>query len=332
VVWVLQGKCAIETFDLTKKYGDLTAVDHINICIPRGIVYSLLGPNGAGKTTTVNMLSTLLHPTSGDATVMGYSITKDKHEVRRIIGLVPQDLTADDELTGWENVYIQAKLYGLSGEEAKRKTREALEFMELWEQRNRRVSTYSGGMRRRLEIAMSLVNDPQVMFLDEPTLGLDVHSRRHLWSLIRRLKERGTTILLTTHYMEEAETLADRVAIMDHGRIVAEDTPEGLKARIRGDRIYLKLKTPEDAGNVYKALEAEGYEATLDNTTIVVKAERSEEILPNLITVLQGKPLIEIRVVKPNLEEVFIELTGRSLREEHFDSFKYRVMRRRMRS
>ncbi len=326
-------KCAIETFDLTKKFGDLTAVDHINICIPNGIVYSLLGPNGAGKTTTVNMLSTLLHPTSGDASVMGYSITREKHKVRRIIGLVPQDLTADDELTGWENVYIQAKLYGLSSEEAKRKTREALEFMELWEHRDRRVSTYSGGMRRRLEIAMSLVNDPQVMFLDEPTLGLDVHSRRHLWSLITRLKEQGTTILLTTHYMEEAEYLADRVAIMDRGRIVAEDTPDGLKARIRGDRIYLKLKTPGDATQVHKALLDEGYEASLDNDTIVVKAERSEEILPGLITILQGRPLVEIRVVKPNLEEVFIELTGRSLREgeEHFDSFRYRVMRRRMR-
>ncbi|MCE4606858.1 MAG: ATP-binding cassette domain-containing protein [Desulfurococcales archaeon] len=324
--------CAVEVMGLTKRFGDLVAVDKVSFCIPKGIVFSLLGPNGAGKTTTINMLSTLLKPTGGDAYIHGYSIIRDRGEVRQIIGLVPQDLTADDELTGWENVYIQAKLYGLPSGKAEEKTEEALRFMELWDHRKRRVSTYSGGMRRRLEIAMSLVNEPRVMFLDEPTLGLDVHSRRHLWGLIERLKEQGTTILLTTHYMEEAEYLADRIAIIDHGKIVVEDTPDGLKARIKGDRIYLRLGE-EEAVSVVKALTEKGFNASLRNSdSIIVKVERSEEILPELISILQGRKLLEIRVVKPNLEEVFIELTGRGLRgEESFDSFKYRVMRRRMR-
>ena len=331
-MWTLSEDCAVEAMGLTKKFGDLVAVDKVSFCIPKGIVFSLLGPNGAGKTTTIHMLSTLLEPTGGDAYIHGYSIIRNKGEVRKIIGLVPQDLTADDELTGWENVYIQAKLYGLPSGKAEEKTEEALRFMELWDHRKRKVSTYSGGMRRRLEIAMSLVNEPKVMFLDEPTLGLDVHSRRHLWGLIERLKEQGTTILLTTHYMEEAEYLADRVAIIDHGKIIAEDTPEGLKARIKGDRIYLRLKGEEETQSVIQALSEKGFKASLHNGSIIVKVERSEEVLPELITVLQGRKLLEIRVVKPNLEEVFIELTGRGLRgEEAFDSFKYRVMRRRMR-
>ncbi|MCE4614252.1 MAG: ATP-binding cassette domain-containing protein [Desulfurococcales archaeon] len=324
--------CAVEVMGLTKEYGDLVAVDKVSFCIPEGIVFSLLGPNGAGKTTTIHMLSTLLQPTGGDAYIHGFSIIRDKGEVRKIIGLVPQDLTADDELTGWENVYIQAKLYGLQSGKAEEKTEEALRFMELWDHRKRRVSTYSGGMRRRIEIAMSLVNEPKVMFLDEPTLGLDVHSRRHLWGLIERLKEQGTTILLTTHYMDEAEHLADRVAIIDHGKIIAEDTPDGLKARIKGDRIYLRFKGEEETQALLKELAVKGFDSSLHNGSIIVKVEKSEAVLPKLITLLQGKELLEIRVVKPNLEEVFIELTGRGLRgeEEAFDSFKYRVMRRRM--
>ena len=327
------GNCAVEARGLTKVFGTLVAVDHVSFCIREGIVYSLLGPNGAGKTTTINMLSTLLSPTEGDAFIQGYSVTRDRAMVRRLIGLVPQDLTADDELTGWENVYIQARLYGLGDRDAREKTREVLGFMELWDHRDRRVSTYSGGMRRRLEIAMSLVNEPRVLFLDEPTLGLDVHTRRHLWGLIERLRESGITILLTTHYMEEAEYLADMVAIIDHGRIVAEDTPDGLKARIKGDRIYMRFRSSGDAARIKGELEAMGYQASESGDSVTVKVEKSEDVLPELIRLLQGAALVEIRIVKPNLEEVFIELTGKKLRgeEEPFDAFKYRVMRRRLR-
>ncbi|MCE4628049.1 MAG: ATP-binding cassette domain-containing protein [Desulfurococcales archaeon] len=325
-------ECAVKAENLVKVYpGGVRAVDGVSFCIRPGEIFSLLGPNGAGKTTTVKMLATLLKPTDGDARILGYSIRSQRREVRRVIGIVPQELTSDDEMTGWDNVYIQARLYGYPAREARERTRWALEYMGLLDVANRRASTYSGGMRRRLEIAMSIVHKPKVLFLDEPTLGLDVQSRRHLWELIRKLKEEGVTILLTTHYMEEAEELSDRVAIIDRGRIIAEGTPEELISRLGGERIHITMPGPREAESLARELVEAGWKAKALRETVVVTVTRAAEALPRLAPYLRGAR--EIRIIRPNLEEVFLELTGRSLREgeEAFDSFKYRIMTRRIR-
>ncbi len=323
--------CSVEADRLVKVYpGGIRAVDGVSFCIRRGEVFSLLGPNGAGKTTTVRMLATLARPTAGDARIEGYSIVREPDKVRRVIGLVPQDLTSDDEMTGFDNVVIQARLYGLPRGEARRKAREVLEQVGLWEAAHRKVATYSGGMRRRLEIAMSLVNDPRVIFLDEPTLGLDVQSRRSLWELVRSLKKSGVTILLTTHYMEEADQLSDRVAIIDRGRIIAEGTPDELKARLGGERIHVKLASPEEARALAERLAGEGWKARQVGLEVVVTVENAAQALPRLAPLLSGA--LEIRVARPNLEEVFLELTGRHLREEEpLDAFRARVLARRLR-
>ncbi|MCE4600024.1 MAG: ATP-binding cassette domain-containing protein [Desulfurococcales archaeon] len=324
-------ECAVEARELVKVYPNgVRAVDGVSFCIRKGEIFSLLGPNGAGKTTTVRMLSTLIKPTSGDARILGYSVVREANKVRRVIGIVPQDLTSDDEMTGWDNVYIQARLYGYRGREAEERTRNALKFMDLLDVANRRVATYSGGMRRRLEIAMSLVHSPEVLYLDEPTLGLDVQSRRHLWSLINQLKSEGITILLTTHYMEEADYLSDRVAIIDHGRIIAEGTPEELKARLGGERIHLELDSEDKAKELAGTLAENGWSVKTVNSTVIVTVSNAARAIPELASYIGLAR--EVKIVKPNLEEVFIELTGRRLRdEEPIDAFRYRVMARRVR-
>ncbi len=325
--------CAVKAENLEKVYrGGVKALRGVSFCIKHGEIYGLLGPNGAGKTTTVKILSTLIKPTSGDAKILGYSVVRESQKVRRVIGIVPQDLTSDDEMTGFENVYIQARLYGLSREKAREKTLEVLEFMGLKDAAFRKAGTYSGGMRKRLEIAMSLVHEPKILFLDEPTLGLDVQSRRHLWDLVLELKKRGTTILLTTHYMEEAESLSDRVAIIDHGKIIAEGTPDELKARVGGDRIYIRPVDPAELDTICSKLSSRGYDCRIVEGLVVVKVGRAEEHIIGIAKLLEGHRIAEFRISKPNLEDVFLELTGRRLREEEsFDSFKYRIMSWRMR-
>ncbi len=325
-------ECAVEARGLVKVYpGGVRAVDGVSFCIRRGEIFSLLGPNGAGKTTTVKMLATLLRPTEGDAFIMGHSVVRERGEVRRLIGLAPQDLTSDDEMTGWDNVYIQARLYGYPPAEARERTRWALEYMGLLDVAHRKAGTYSGGMRRRLEIAMSIVHKPSVLFLDEPTLGLDVQSRRHLWELIRSLRREGVTILLTTHYMEEAEELSDRVAIIDRGKIIAEGTPAELVSKLGGERIHIEMPSPEEAERLASELAEAGWQARAAGTEVVVTVPSAAEALPRLAPYLGGAR--EIRISKPNLEEVFLELTGRSLREgeEPLDSFRYRVLSMRIR-
>ncbi len=324
--------CSVEARGLVKRFGPIVAVDGVSFCIREGEIFSLLGPNGAGKTTTIRMLSTLLKPTSGDAYIKGYSVTRESGIVRKLIGLVPQELTADDELTGWDNVMILARLYGLRGKEAEERAREVLEFMGLTDAARRRVATYSGGMRRRLEIAMSLIHDPPILFMDEPTLGLDVQARRHLWDLIMELRRQGRTILLTTHYMEEAESLADRVAIIDRGKIVAEGSPEELKSRVSGDRIYIKPRDPGLLEAIRSRLASLGLDASLDSEGVVVKVYKAEDSLVDIVRSLGDSEIAEFRIVKPNLEEVFLELTGKRLREEEaLDAFRYRFVTRRLR-
>jgi len=326
-------ECAIETVNLVKIYkGGVKALQGVSFCAKKGEIYGLLGPNGAGKTTTVKILSTLIKPTSGTARILGHDVVQESGTVRRLIGVVPQDLTSDDEMTGFENVYIHARLYGLGRKEAEEKAWEVLEFMGLTEAANRKTITYSGGMRKRLEIAMSLVHDPQVLFLDEPTLGLDVQSRRHLWDLILSLKKQGKTILLTTHYMEEADYLSDRVGIIDMGRIVAEGTPEELKRRLGGDRIHIRPVDPAQAQVIGQTLESAGFTVVLENGEVIVKVPKAEEALLSIARIIEKFNIADIRISKPNLEEVFLELTGRRLRdEESLDPFKYRIMSRRVR-
>ncbi|MEB3766098.1 MAG: ATP-binding cassette domain-containing protein [Desulfurococcales archaeon] len=326
-------ECAVETIKLEKTYKNgVKALKGVSFCIRVGEIFSLLGPNGAGKTTTVKILSTLIKPSGGTAYVGGYNVVEESSKVRKIIGIVPQDLTADDEMTGYDNVYVQARLHGLSRNEAKKKTEEVLEFMGLLEAANRKARTYSGGMRKRLEIAMSLVHSPRLLFLDEPTLGLDVQSRRHLWDLIRKLKMEGTTILLTTHYMEEADALSDRIAIIDLGKVVALGSPEELKARLGGDRIYIKPVLNQDLISIKERLERKGYEVSILNGEVIVKVKKAEDSLFDIINLLRDSKISSLRISKPNLEDVFLELTGRKLRdEEPLDSFRYRIHSMRVR-
>ena len=233
----------IEVENLTKKFGDFYAVKGISFKVKKGEVFAFLGPNGAGKTTTINMITTLLKPTSGTIRVAGYDAIKNPNEVRKRIGIVFQDMTLDRELTAYENLYIHGRIYGYKGEELKRRIEEMLNFVELYEHRNRIVKYFSGGMIRRLEIARALIHKPEILFLDEPTVGLDPQTRVHIWDYIKEMKkEHDMTIFLTTHYMEEAENLADRIAIIDNGKIIAIGTVDELKSIVGDDIVYLKFK------------------------------------------------------------------------------------------
>ena len=235
----------LETLNLTKKFGKITAVNKLSIGIDEGEVFGLLGPNGAGKTTIIKMLATLLEPTSGTAKVNGFDVMKQPHKVRESIGIVFQEPSSDELLTGYENMKLYAMMYGLSKEKIKKGIAEALEIVELTERKDDLVRTYSGGMRRRLEIGRSLVHKPKVLFLDEPTLGLDPAGREKMWDYISRLvEELRMTVLLTTHYMEEADSLANRVGIIDQGKIVVIDTPKALKKAVGGDLVTIKTANP----------------------------------------------------------------------------------------
>lgn len=324
----------VEARGLTKRFEDLTAVDHVSFSIEEGEIFGLVGPNGAGKTTTINMFTTLLTPTEGTAIVAGFDVTKKPNEVRRRIGLVPQDLTVDEDLTGRENMWLQSRLYGLRGSEVDEKISRLLDLVNLTDAADKRVEHYSGGMRKRLELVEGLINDPQVLLLDEPTLGLDVQTRSAIWSYIGDLRrEKGITILLTTHYMEEADRLCDRVAIIDHGKIVALDTPSNLKASLGGDVIELEFTNGDgvsaklESDPAILAVQREGLKFR-------VKAKNGDELLPRLMETLIGEGMRPSRVelVKPSLDQVYLEYTGKSLREEQGSSEEAWRFRRNVRS
>lgn len=231
----------IEVHDLVKNFGDFCAVNHISFTVPEGKIFGFLGPNGAGKTTTIKMLTTVLNPTSGTVRVGGHDPQREQHQVRRTFGIVFQDPSLDDELTSLENMELHGVLYGISSGERKERIKVLLSFVDLWDRRNDYVKQYSGGMKRRLEIARALLHKPNILFLDEPTLGLDPQTRNHIWSFIQNLsKEQRVTVLFTTHYMEEADRVANDVAIIDHGKIIAEGSPAELKEKTQA-------KTLEDA-------------------------------------------------------------------------------------
>ena len=310
---------AIEVRNLTKKFNGFTAVDNISFEVKKGELFGLLGPNGAGKTTTINMLSTILTPTSRYAKVCGYDIVKERDDVRRNIGIVFQEPALDNKLTGKENLEFHAMMYGMDKHERKKRMAEVLELVELSDKANVLVENYSGGMKRRLEIARGLIHKPKVLFLDEPTLGLDAQTRRHIWNYIKRLnRESSITIILTTHYMEEADYLCDRIAIIDHGKIIVMDSPKRLKDELGGDIITFELEgnSNEFMNSVNKLRFVKSVKKHKDE--LIVMVEQGEKRIPELISVAQKKG-IDIKSVtlhKPSLEDVFLHFTGKTIREK----------------
>jgi ABC-2 type transport system ATP-binding protein len=308
----------IETFKLTKSFNGLTAVDKLDISVESGEIFGLLGPNGAGKTTTISMLCTILKPSSGTAKVNGFDISKEAMQVRKSIGIVFQDPSIDDRMTGRENLFMHANLYGVPTSEQKSRIDKVLKLVELEDRANDLMRTYSGGMRRRLELARGLIHYPKVLFLDEPTLGLDPQTRDHVWKYIRELKEaHDITVVLTTHYMDEADRLSDRIAIMDYGKIIALDTPAKLKETLEGDMVTIKANTPDQLFSL--VTEKMGLQnARIVNGTVEVIMKNGKSMLPRIVDMAtQNKIFVEsISLREPNLEDVFLHYTGRTIRAD----------------
>ena len=309
---------AIKAEGLTKIFnGSLVAVDHINFSVKHGEIFGFIGPNGAGKTTTINMLITILKPTEGQASILGYDIAKQNNEVRYSIGLVPQEYTADEDLTGYENILLCADLYGISRKISEKRAADLLELVELTAFKDKKVQTYSGGMRRRLELACGLINRPKVLFLDEPTLGLDVQTRAATWNYIKMLKKQfGMTLFMTTHYLEEADALCDRVAIIDHGKIIVVGTPKELKDSLGGDIITVAIEANVDITGLIEKIE-HVKEVKKENDTYRIKSENGEVTAPLIIEALRkdGHVVTRLSLTKPTLNEVYLQYTGRSMRD-----------------
>jgi len=311
----------------------LVAVDHVNFEIKRGEIYGFLGPNGAGKTTTINMLITILKPTDGKATVLGLDILKQSNGVRNVIGVVPQEYTADEDLTGLENILLCADMYGIPRKIANERALDLLKLVELTDFKDKQVQTFSGGMRRRLELACGLINRPRILFLDEPTLGLDVQTRTATWNYIRKLKtEYGMTLFMTTHYLEEADALCDRVAIIDHGKIVVVGTPEDLKHSLGGDIITIGIKEDADVTELINKVE-NVKEVKKENGTYRIKAEYGEVTAPSIIETLRkkGYTVAKLSLTEPTLNEVYLEYTGKSLRDAEESREAFAAQRMTMR-
>ena len=311
---------ALEVRNLVKKYGELTAVNGISFDIKQGEIFSLLGPNGAGKTTTIAVLSTLFHPTSGDAMIGGHSIIKEPMAVRNLIGVVPQEIALYDDLTARENLVFWGSMYGLSGRKLKARVDEVLDRVGLTERSKNRVATFSGGMKRRVNIGVGLLHGPSLLFMDEPTVGIDPQSRRAILDSIKELNQQGMTILYTTHYMEEAEELSDRVGIIDHGDLIAIGTQEELKRLVgENDTLLLHLDETEDGGRLADSLR--GIHAVLtadsDDRTVTVIAPEAEQVMAPVITAANalGVKIRSVDIREPDLEAVFLRLTGRALRD-----------------
>jgi ABC-2 type transport system ATP-binding protein len=306
------GRPVISVQGLEKRYGDLLAVAGVDFEVARGETFGFLGPNGAGKTTTINMLCTLATPTAGSASVAGFDVVRQRDDVRRSIGLVFQDTTLDSYLTAERNLRFHAELYGVPRDQVDDRLRQVLDIVGLWDRKDSRVMEYSGGMMRRLEIARGLLHYPQVLFLDEPTIGLDPQTRSHIWTYIDELKQReDITIFLTTHYMDEAEH-CDRIAIIDNGSIVALETPEALKASIGKDRV--QIQTPDHAAAIAALRDRFGLEAAVHEGQVTFSVESGEQFVPRLFAEL-GLPIEAVRVSRPTLDDVFMSYTGRTIRD-----------------
>ncbi|MEM2889856.1 MAG: ATP-binding cassette domain-containing protein [Candidatus Hadarchaeum sp.] len=316
----------IETFDLCKYYSNVKAVDKLNLKIKKGEIFGLLGPNGAGKTTAISMLCTILPPTSGTATVNGFDIIEEPGEVRKSIGIVFQQPSVDDLLTGRENLMMHTLLFKMPKEIRKKRINEVLRLVDLEKRADDLVKTYSGGMRRRLELARGMMHYPTVLFLDEPTLGLDPQTREHIWRYISTLaRKEGMTILLTTHYMEEAELLCDRVGIIDAGKIIALDEPEKLKSRLGGDKIIIRTKNPKLAA-LRKLDCVKAIHQNRDMLQIVLNYRECD--LKKIL--LNAGDVKSVELKPTTLNDVFLHYTGRQIREDEAEGgFWQRIMSER---
>lgn len=323
----------IETFDLVKDYNGLRAVDKVSIQVEKGEIFGLLGPNGAGKTTLISMLVTMRRPSSGSASINGFSVLEHPDDVRRSIGIVFQDPSLDEELTARENLELHGAMYGMKAG-LKERVDEVMGLVGLRDRLDSIVKTYSGGMRRRLEIARGLLHRPAVLFLDEPTLGLDPQTRTAIWDYITKLRaEYGMTIVLTTHYMEEADSVCDRLAIIDHGRIIALDTPSRLKDALGGDTIT--VETP-DAERLAGEMKRSGVkECSAHGHKVTFCVESAETRIPQIMDIARAKKITitSVNMRKPTLDDVFLHHTGKTIREENGTTkdsmrMKRRAMRR----
>lgn len=309
---------AISLRGLTKRFGELVAVDRVDLDIAKGELFGLLGPNGAGKSTLIKMLTTMLKPTAGEARVWGHDVAKQRNEVRSSIGVVFQDPSIDNMLTGRENLDFHGRMYGLDGALRKKRIEEVLDLVDLTDKADIKMEEYSGGMQRRLEIARGLMHHPNVLFLDEPTLGLDAQTRRYIWKYIDEMNaQEGVTIVLTTHYMEEADYLCDRVAIVDNGKIVALDSPKALKDMIGADTITLEAAAGAD--ELLSSLKPFDWirEAKASNGAIELRVDHAQARVPEVMQVAcrYGVAIKSVALHEPTLEDVFLKLTGRKMRE-----------------
>jgi ABC-2 type transport system ATP-binding protein len=309
---------AISVTDLRKSFGELKAVQGVSFQVQPGEIFSLLGPNGAGKTTTISILSTLLRPDQGDAQVMGHSIRRDPMKVKAVLGVVPQEIALYEDLTARENLDFWGKMYGLRGAPLRQRVQEVLEIIGLADRANGRVGKFSGGMKRRVNIGVALLHKPQVIYMDEPTVGIDPQSRRNILDSVVALKNQGMTVLYTTHYMEEAQELSDHIAIMDHGKLIACGTNEEL-VRLVGEQTRIDLTLNVEASHVlpiWRAVEGVAHVSAEDERVTVLVAD-SNLVLPRLFesaTRLAAR-ITSVDIREPNLEAVFLQLTGRALRD-----------------
>ncbi len=309
----------IEVDNLEKRFGKLVAVDKVSFGVKPGEIFGFLGPNGAGKTTTINILCTLLKPTSGRAVINSFDVVRQQNQVRQQIGLVFQEPSLDDKLSGIQNLQFHAMVYNVPAPLCKQRIEQVLKMVELWDRRNSQVETYSGGMKRRLELARGLLHYPKVLFLDEPTLGLDPQTRNRIWEYILELcRQEGTTIFLTTHYMDEAEK-AGRIAIIDEGKIVALDTPRKLKRIVGQDIISLKTEDDDKAAEEIKLRYQ--IEVASDGGGLTFAVNNGEKFLPDFIKEL-GTRILSVNLRRPSLDDVFLKLTGREIRDEESKDFK----------
>lgn len=310
----------LEAQNLVKKYGDFTAVDGISFAVQEGEIFSLLGPNGAGKTTTISMLSTLFAPTAGDATVGGHSVTREPMAVKQVIGVVPQEIALYDDLSARENLIFWGQMYGLSGKALNARIDEVLAQIGLADRAKNRVKTYSGGMKRRVNIGVGLLHRPRLLFMDEPTVGIDPQSRRAILDTVKELNRQGMTVLYTTHYMEEAQELSDRVGIIDHGQLIALGTQAELTRQVgQTDTLVLHIGENDDPGPLIEALRGVPGVLVAEATDheIAIVTPSAEEILAPVVAKASehGLKIRSMEISEPNLEAVFLHLTGRALRD-----------------
>ena len=319
---------AIVTENLTKVYGKLTAVDHVNLKVGEGTVFGLLGPNGAGKTTMIKLLTGLTDITEGEAYVAGFNVRRDPMHVKQRIGWVASEVILDDDFTAWENLWLQAKLQSLP--EWKDRAENLLTYFGLLDRRKDRVKTFSTGMRKKLEIALALLHQPEVVFMDEPTIGLDANTRHMLWDLIIGVnKEFGITVLLTSHYIEEADALCEQISIIDHGKFVASGSPTDLKARVKAD--FVELETREAVDETKLRAIPGVTEVRTQGKTWILRVSAAEEVLPHIFSALKTDEIRRINVEKPSLETVFLDITGKRIDQPGSDVPDYRKFYAQMR-